>query len=681
MTDKIMRIKHLVKELNVYRDEYYNNSNSIISDYEYDKLFDELKSLEDETGFITSNSPTRTVGYEINSDFPTVLHNPPLLSLDKTQSIDEFVKFCQKSPTLLMHKLDGLTVRLRYDNGKLIQACTRGNGIEGSDITTNAKYFSNIPLSVTNKNRFYVDGEAIITYDVFNKINSNSTETKKTPRNLASSIATLKDTSVVNSREIKFICWNANQLSTDGNMESGLLSAKDLGFDIVDYFIPIDDLSESVPLCVEKLQSSAEAKFIPIDGVVAVYNDIAYGESLGKTEHHFRNGYAFKFYEEEKETIITDVEWSIGKTGELTPVAIFNSVELDGTSVSRASLHNISIIKEQKIGIGDSVTVYKALQIIPQIRDNLTKSNSLIIPDKCPICGSPTEIKTNYSNSLKRNVETLHCTNTYCRGKMLYLLEYYCSKNAMDIEGLSEATIEDFIQLGILNSFTDIYNIYKHKERLYELEGYGKKSIDKLIESIEKSKTTTLNRFINALSIPTIGKANAKTLSEFIDNDSTRIFELADKDLTVINGFGAEMNLAVHNWFANKSNVEMLKALLTYLNFEEIDMSIVTKLVGLNFVITGKVNKYKSRSDLESVILHNGGTVQSSVTSTTNYLINNDSTSTSSKNKKAMELNIPIINEEQFIAMINPDESTAKDLTNQALSSKVSSAPTKGKLF
>ena len=669
MNNDIIKIKQLTSQLNMYRNEYYNNSNSVISDYEYDQLFDELKALEDSTGFYMSNSPTHTVGYPVNSKFNKVVHKEPLLSLDKTQDMVEFIKFCSKSEVLLMHKLDGLTIQLTYDNGELIQAVTRGDGTSGDDITTNAKYFSNIPLTVDNKNKFTVKGEAIINKDTFNIINNKLKDEDKfkNPRNLASGTVKQLDTKIVSQRNVEFVCWNANDLSTDGTMENGLTNAKNLGFTIVSYQIPISNLDQTIPYIINNLKESAQ--IIPIDGIVAMYNNIEFGNSLGGTSHHFNNGFAFKFYDEEEETTLKDIEWSMGKTGELCPVAIFNSVIIDGTTVTRASLHNISIIEELKLGIGDTVRVYKANQIIPQIRNSVEKSNNIQIPKRCPICGGNTEILEN--TDANKTVKVLVCTNDNCKGKLLGKLTHFVSKSAMNIDGLSEATIDKLISLNILNKFTDIYDIQNHKDILYTLDGFGEVSINKLINSIEFSKQTTLDRLLNALSIPTVGKTVAKTLADYINNDANRIFELGSSDLTVINGIGTEMNTAIHNWFNNKFNNITVKSLLSILTFKTIDEHKTTKFHGLGFVVTGKLLKYPNRSALESVILHNGGTIQSAVSTNTNYLINNDINSTSSKNKKAKELNIPIISEQEFIDMLGNDESATAELSAKVLIGEV----------
>ena len=669
MNDKIIKIKQLTNQLNMYRNEYYNNSNSVISDYEYDQLFDELKALEDSTGFYMSNSPTHTVGYPVNSKFNKVVHKEPLLSLDKTQDMAEFIKFCSKSEVLLMHKLDGLTIQLTYDNGELIQAVTRGDGTSGDDITTNAKYFSNIPLTVDNKNKFTIKGEAIINKDTFNIINNKLKDEDKfkNPRNLASGTVKQLDTKIVSQRNVEFICWNANDLSTDGTMENGLTNAKNLGFTIVSYQIPISNLDQTIPYIINNLKESA--RIIPIDGIVAMYNNIEFGNSLGGTSHHFNNGFAFKFYDEEEETTLKDIEWSMGKTGELCPVAIFDPVIIDGTTVTRASLHNISIIEELRLGIGDTVRVYKANQIIPQIRNSVEKSNDIQIPKRCPICGGNTDILEN--TDANKTVKILICTNDNCKGKLLGKLTHFVSKSAMNIDGLSEATIDKLISLNILNKFTDIYDIQNHKDILYTLDGFGEVSINKLINSIEFSKQTTLDRLLNALSIPTVGKTVAKTLADYINNDANRIFELGSSDLTVINGIGTEMNTAIHNWFNNKFNNMTVKSLLSILTFKTVNEHKTTKFHGLGFVVTGKLVKYPNRSALESVILHNGGTIQSAVSTNTNYLINNDINSTSSKNKKAKELNIPIISEQEFIDMLGNDESATAEISAKVLMGEV----------
>lgn len=684
MEFNISRIKSLVFKLNVYRNAYYNESRSIISDYEYDKLFDELKELEEGTGFVLSNSPTQTVGYVVNDKFAKVQHTKPLLSLDKTQDIQKFIEFCSVSPVLLMWKVDGLTIKLHYNDGRLVQASTRGNGTEGDDITTNAKYFENIPLTIPINDNIIIEGEAIITKDDFVKINANLPEDKKfkNARNLASGSVKQLDTQIVKSRHIKFLCWNANDLSTDGTMYDGLINAKKFGFDIVNYYVPLSNsLPENVPFCIEELKKTSESKFVPIDGIVAMYNNIAFGDSLGNTSHHFNNGFAFKFYDEEEETVLKNVEWSMGKTGDLTPIAIFDPVEIDGTTVTRASLHNVSILEKLQLGIGDRILVYKANQIIPQVRKNLTNSNSCIIPETCPICGGNTGIYEN--KTFEGVVKVLRCLNDNCSGKLLGKLNHFVSKEAMNIDGLSEATLERLISLKILNKITDIYNIKNYRDLLYTLDGFGETSINNLINSIENSKHTTLTRLLNSVSIPEVGKSVAKLLSNYLQDDETRIFELGTADLTVIEGIGPIMHDAIHDWFNIPENVEMLKSLLNMCTFEKPKHSVSTKFQGLNFVITGKLTSFTNREALESVILHNAGKVQSSVSSNTSYLINNDINSNSSKNKKAKELNIPIITEQEFLRMLGEDTTPTEPLTANAIKNSTKNTTKSGrkKLF
>ena len=660
--DAIKRIKYLTDYLNKCRNEYYNNSNSIISDYEYDKLFDELKELEISENIIFTNSPTQSVGYEVTGELNKVSHELyPLLSLDKTQDIEKFKQFCYQNTVLLMPKLDGLTIKLEYKNGKLFRASTRGDGITGDEITHNAKVFDNIPLTIPVQKDIIVIGEAIITKDVFDNINSQLPENErfKNPRNLTSGSVKQLDSNICKQRHVKFICWQANDLSDTGLMRDGLAIADQCGFEtVVRYAIPTDictidfDFIEDV---IKAIKTNTDFYNIPIDGIVASYDNIAFGKSLGRTAHHYNNGFAFKFYDEAITTTLTDIEWSIGKTGELTPVAIFNPVEIDGTTVTRASLHNINTIEEMQLGINDCVEVYKANQIIPQIRKSLTKSNNVIIPDKCPVCNHNTEIISNISG--EKIVKVLTCSNPQCKGKLLKSLSHYVSKPAMNIKGLSESTLDSLMSADIISSILDIYNISEHKEQLISLERFGETSINNLISAVEKSKHTTLPRLINALSIPTVGKETAKLLSEYINNNPDNIFKLATDDLTAIEGIGEEMCNQIHEWFSIPDNANLINSLFKILVFPNIDNNITTDistniLNDKRFVITGKLIAYPNRTALEDVIIANGGKIQSSVSATTSYLINNDITSTSSKNKKAKNLNIPIISESEFMKML-----------------------------
>lgn len=652
----IDKIRELVKQLNTYRDSYYNKSESIVSDYEYDMLLDQLKEMETETGIVLSNSPTQTVGYEVLSSFKKVTHNTPLLSLDKTQDINTFSNFCSKSEVLLMHKLDGLTINVKYENGVLVQASTRGNGEVGEDVTNNVKCFDNIPVTIPDNRTLSFTGEAIITRDVFDSINKDLDEINqyKNPRNLASGSVKQLDPQICKSRHVKFICWNANDLSTDGNMCTGLKKAKEYGFDTVEYFIPTKDNISSV---IDTLKHLADIKHIPIDGIVGMYNNIEYGKSLGKTAHHFNNGFAFKFYDEEEETILRNIEWSMGKTGELCPVAIFDTVEIDGTDVSRASLHNISIMEDLQIGIGDTIRVFKANQIIPQVRCSVTKSNNFEIPTKCPICGGDTQINTNYSN--KRTIKTLECTNYNCTGKLLGKLTHFVSKPCMNIDGLSESTLSRFMTEGYISKLEDVYSLSKFKMFMENLDGFGKQSVDKILTAIEKSKTVELPNFLHSLSIPSVGLETAKLLCEYINYDVSNIYKLYTTDLSVIKGIGEETTKAIHNWFT-EDNITLVNTFVNMFNFKTKETNKDCILNGLSFVITGKLQHYSKRSELEEAILYNGGKLQSSVNTETSYLINNDVTSNSSKNKKAKELGITIITESDFLEMIKGNNNVDK---------------------
>lgn len=646
--DKVRRIKELTQQLNQYRDSYYNNSVSKISDQEYDNLFDELKKLEEETNIVMANSPTHTVGYEVKSKLEKVKHSHLMLSLDKTKSVDDLKKFAGNKDCLLMCKMDGLTVLLTYENGELIQAETRGNGEEGEIITHNAKVFENIPLHIDYTGHFEIEGEAIITYSDFEKINSKLQENEKykNPRNLVSGSVRQLDNDVAAHRHIKFIAWKVPKIEAskhDKYFAKKLEQVKELGFDIVPYLVYFEDTVEGR---IEILKNTAKELGYPIDGLVMTYNDITYGESLGTTGHHPKHSLAYKFYDEEVTTTLEDIEWSMGKTGELTPVAIFDEVELEGTTVSRASLHNISICKDLKLGVGDEITVYKANQIIPQLRDNLTKSNNFIIPNVCPICSGRTEIVKD------NDTEVLICTNPNCKGKLLGRLSHFVSKNAINIDRLSEQTLQKFIDLKWLASFQDIYYLSEHKEEMYKLDGFGKKSVDKLLESIENSRNTTLDRFIYGLCIPLIGRTASKEIAKFFNYD----YEKFRTDGIVthysqIDGFGDNMNQSLHNYL--RENHMMISTLADEFIFKtKSENSNNVYLSNKIFVITGNLNRYKNRDELVNIIEQLGGNVSGSVSSKTNYLINNDVTSTSGKNKKAHDLGIPIISEEEFVQMI-----------------------------
>lgn len=653
--EKIDRIKGLVEQLNIYRDDYYNKSRPTVSDAEYDRLFDELYSLEKETGIIMSNSPTQTVGYEVKSELKKVKHSHPMLSLDKTKSKNDLIKFAGDKGCILSLKMDGLTVLLTYENGKLISAESRGDGAIGEDLTHNARVFENIPLTIDYNGHFEIEGEAIITYDDFEKINESLPEDKKykNPRNLVSGSVRQLDSNVAAKRHIKFVAWKVPMLEENELSNSFLYRlsyASRLGFEIVPFFTYSNKSKdkENLAVIIESLQNWSREKQYPIDGLVMTYNDIKYGESLGMTGHHPKHSIAYKFYDEEVETTLLDIEWSCGKTGQLTPVAIFDPVEIDGTTVERASVHNISILTELDLQVGDTITVYKANQVIPQVAENLSAKNRetyIQIPGYCPTCNAPTEIKKD------NDTEVLICTNPCCEGKLLGRLVHFVSKKGMDIDGLSEETLKKFIDLGWIKNLFDIYNIMSHMDVLMRMDVFGKKSVTKLYNSIEKSKTTTLKHFICALSIPGIGTSQAKELArQFHTWDEFSTAGFGDYNFSKLEGFGEVLNHNIHNWFKTMWNEDRVGQLVRNLAFVEEDNSVSTEILkGKSFVITGSLEHYKNRDELKSVIEQNGGKVSGSVSKNTFALINNNKESSSSKNKKSKELGVRIITEEEFI--------------------------------
>ena len=655
--NKTERIKELTKKLNEYRNAYYNESESIISDYEYDKLYDELEKLENETGLSFANSPTKTVGFEVKSELEKVKHTHPMLSLDKTKSVDDLRKFASDKDCILSLKMDGLTCLLTYENGVLVQAETRGNGDVGEVITHNANVFENIPLTIEYKGHFEIEGEAIITYDDFEKINKSLPEDKKykNPRNLVSGSVRQLDNRVAAQRHIKFVTWKVPTEVASSSFLNRLKYAEKLGFEIVPLYTYSGKNSdkENLPEMIESLKSKAHDYGYPIAGLVMTYNDIQYGESLGLTGHHPRHSIAYKFYDEEFETTLKNIEWTMGKSGSLTPTAVFEPVEIDGTMVERASLHNMSIFKDLELSHGDTITVFKANQIIPQVSDNLdrTLNNLCIPPSTCPICGGKTEI-------IKDNdTEVLMCSNSNCKGKLLGKLSAFVSRNKMNIDGLSEETLSKFIARGWLTCFSDIYKLKDYYIHMINMSGFGRKSIDKLLDSIEKSKSVELNRFIAALSIPGVGDSTAKDISKHCEYDfDTFVMRLIDKyNWSVIDGIGEKTSQQINEWIDDSGNRKDFRKLLqTIIPVKPNEgNSTDNTLSGKNFVITGDVTQFKNRKELQKFIESKGGKVTGSVTSKTNWLINNDVESTSSKNKKARELGIPIISEKEFLKIVN----------------------------
>lgn len=650
--DKIKRLKELTEQLNRYRDAYYNNSESLISDKQYDDLFDELQSLEEETGIVMSNSPTKTVGYEVKSKLEKVKHSHPMLSLDKTKSTEDLIKFSNGRDCIISLKLDGLTVLNTYDNGVLCQSETRGNGEEGEIITHNAKVFDNLPLNIPFDRKFEIEGEAIITQSDFEKINANGEY--KNCRNLASGSVRQLDSNITKNRHVRFIAWKIPFGFT--TYSQGFEIAAQYGFEVVPY-VKYNSKYDDIGKAIEVLKGIAKEKALPIDGLVITYDNIEYGKSLGMTGHHPKHSLAYKFYDDIYPTELLDVEFTMGKTGVLTPTAVFKPVEIDGTVVERASLHNISIMKE--FGIthkGQIINVYKANQIIPQIDSvedddiEITDDNMIIPVETCPICGAYTKI------TQENDSKVLICTNDNCKGKLLGKLVHFCSKNAINIEGMSEATLQFLIDKGWVKSFRDIYKLDYYREDWKEYDGFGDKSVDKLLNAIENSRKTTLDRFIYSLSIPLIGRSASKDITKYCHNsidEFTFIMENTSLEFAAIDGIGVSATTSLDDWWnINKDIFYELEEEFIFENSKE-NNDVSTDLSGNTFVITGSLTHYKNRDELVSIIESMGGKVSGSVSAKTSYLINNDSQSNSSKNQKAQKLNIPIISEQDFINMIS----------------------------
>lgn len=649
-----------VRELNSASEAYYNSDNPIMSDYEFDCKYDELKRWEEETGIVLSNSPTQNVGATTLSSIKEVTHKTPMLSLEKCHSTEEIIKFANNHNLVASVKLDGLTVRLTYKNGNLILAESRGNGVVGSDVTEHVKQFTNVPLHINKEGTYIIDGEALIKLDDFAEINKNGEY--KNSRNLAAGTLSSLDTSVVKDRKLSWYAWEV----VEGAKESksftfSLIEAEELGLDVVpnaNLGYSEMDIEEVIEYCFDK----AKEYNLPQDGVVFKFDNVEYGKSLGNTSHHFRNGIAYKVFNDSVETILKDIEWSCGKTGILTPVAIFNTVDIDGSEVNRASLHNISIMEEimDSPWIGQKIGIYKANLIIPAVRwaeqldyDNQNSSNKqfLDIPSVCPICGASTKIiKDNDS-------EVLYCTNEDCKGRLLGKLTHAVSKSALNISGLSESTLNRLIKFGWVTSIKDIYHLSNYKSHMIVLDGFGKRSIEKLLNSIEESRNTNLERFLYALSIPLLGKSASKMIAEAVDRDfDTFIDEMTMKGaeyFKYLPGIGDVLINSLNTYW--KSHYSEIIQLANEFTFEKPNLildEIPNTLQGKTFVVTGSVNHYKNRDELKADIVVHGGTVVGSVSSKTSYLINNDINSTSSKNQKAKSLNIPIISEEDFLKMI-----------------------------
>ncbi|MGN1266881.1 MAG: NAD-dependent DNA ligase LigA [Dorea sp.] len=644
------RMLELVELLNKAGKAYYQDAEEIMSNFEYDKLYDELLELEKELGITLSNSPTVNVGYEVLSELPKERHESPMLSLDKTKNIDELKEFVADQKVVMSWKMDGLTIVLTYRDGELYKAVTRGNGEVGEVITNNAKVFKNIPLKIQYKGELVLRGEAVISYSDFEKINAEIEEAEskyKNPRNLCSGSVRQLNNEITAKRNVCFYAFSLVQAADVDFQNSRAYQMewmKEQGFEVVEHYtVTKANVEDQVIKFSEKI---AENDF-PSDGLVLVYDDIAYGQSLGRTSKFPRDSYAFKWADEIRKTTLLEIEWSPSRTGLINPVAIFEPVELEGTTVSRASVHNISIMEDLELGIGDEIEVYKANMIIPQIAENLTRSGVKDIPATCPVCGGQTEVRQ------VSNAKALYCLNPECQAKHVKSFTLFVSRDALNIEGLSESTLEKFISSGFIKDFADIYHLDRYEEEIKSMEGFGEKSYKKLIASVEKSRKTTLPKVIYALGIAGIGLANAKVICKEFKNDVEKIQNLTAEELSEVQGIGQVLANAFTEYFANEKHVDNLTKLLAELEIpEEREDTSKQIFAGVNFVITGSVNHFANRNAVKELIESLGGKVTGSVTSKTNYLINNDVTSTSSKNKKANELGVPIISEEDFLKMI-----------------------------
>ena len=647
------RMKELVSLLNKASRAYYQEAQEIMSNYEYDRLYDELKELEDELGITLSNSPTVNVGYEVVSELPKERHESPMLSLDKTKEVEELKNFVGDQKVLMSWKMDGLTVVLTYRDGKLYKAVTRGNGEVGEVITNNAKVFKNVPVQIAYQGELILRGEAVIGYKDFEKINQEIEDVDaryKNPRNLCSGSVRQLNNQITAKRNVMFYAFTlvqADGVDFQNSRACQMEWLKSQGFTTVEYYMVTRDTVEDE---VAKFSSKISENDFPSDGLVLTYDDIAYGRSLGRTAKFPRDSFAFKWQDEIRETVLREIEWSPSRTGLINPVAIFDPVELEGTTVSRASVHNISIMEELELGIGDWIEVYKANMIIPQIEENLTRSGVKDIPCKCPVCQGETKIRQ------VGNAKALYCMNPECQAKHVKSFALFVSRDALNIEGLSEATLEKFISRGYIHTFADIFHLDQYKEKIQKMEGFGEKSYKKLTESIEKARTTTLPRVIYSLGIAGIGLANAKVICRELKYDVESLLKVSEEELNEIQGVGEVLAKAFVGYFADAKHVENFRRLLNELTIPEETVTKQQIFEGVNFVITGSVKHFANRGEVKELIESLGGKVTGSVTSKTNYLINNDVTSTSSKNKKANELGIPIISEETFLELVNQGE-------------------------
>ena len=650
--DKTKRIRELIGTLRAAGRAYYQESREIMSNFEYDKLYDELVSLEKETGIVFANSPTQNVGYEVVSALPKERHEKPMLSLNKTKSVEELADWLGGQTGLLSWKMDGLTIVLTYQNGTLVKAVTRGNGEIGEVITANAKAFVNVPLNISYQGELILRGEAIIRYSDFEKINEQIEDVDakyKNPRNLCSGSVRQLNSEITAQRQVHFYAFSlvkADGIDFKNSRKEQFEWLKTQGFEVVEYH---EVTKETLPETVKMYSEAIAENDTPSDGLVLLYDDIAYGQSLGRTAKFPRDSIAFKWADEIQETKLLYIEWSASRTGLINPVAVFEPVELDGTTVSRASVHNISIMEALELGAGDRITVYKANMIIPQIADNLTRSGVRDIPEACPVCGGQTEVRQ------LNDVKSLYCTNPDCQAKKIKSFTLFTSRDALNIAGLSEATLEKFIGVGMIHEYADIFHLDRHQEEIVEMDGFGQKSYDNLIAAAEKASHTTLPRMVYGLGVAGIGLANAKMICRHFKNDFEAMRHATVEELVEIDGIGEVLAQAWTAFFSDGKNNAIVDHLLAELTFEagdeESSEGADEAFAGMNFVITGSLEQFKNRKELQELIERRGGKVTGSVTSKTNYLINNDVASSSSKNKKARELGVPILSEEEFLKL------------------------------
>lgn len=640
------RMKQLIDILNNASKHYYQLADTIITDYEYDKLYDELVALEEKTGITLSGSPTKNVGYTVLSGLTKIKHDSRMLSLDKTKETGRLKEWIGNKEGILSWKLDGLTIVLKYNNGELIQAVTRGNGEIGEDITHNARVFKNVPVKIAFEGEMVLRGEGVIAYSEFKKINEelSDEEKYKNPRNLCSGTVRQLNSEIAAKRNVMFYAFSL--VSADGKEFDDFKTHQmdwlsSLGFDVVEHKLVTE---ENIEGAIKEFEEKITENDFASDGLVLTYNSISYGKSLGETSKFPKDSIAFKWADETAETILRKIDWSTSRTGLINPIAVFDPVELEGTTVNRASVHNLSILKELKLGIGDTIKVYKANMIIPQIAENITKKDNIEIPKVCPVCDGETEVRR------LKDGEALYCTNPNCNAQIIKSLVHFAARDAMNIEGLSEETLKKFVKNGFIENYTDIFILNKFEEEIKAMEGFGEKSYNNLISAIEKAKNVQLPNFIYSLGINQVGLNNAKLLCKNAKYKIENIKELTEEELIKIDGFGQVIAHSIKSYFSSERNLILLERALQYITPQKVkEAEEDLRLEGVNFVITGDVEHFKNRKELQEKIEALGGKVTGSVTSKTNYLINNDAFSASSKNKKAKELGVPIITENQFI--------------------------------